>query len=309
MHTETFYFKNADNIDIHTYCWLPENNITRLGVLQIAHGMAEHAKRYQDFANFLTQNGFIVYANDHRGHGKTIKQENDMGFFALRNGWFKVVEDMKKLTHIIKEKHPELPVFIMGHSMGSLLTRTYICNPDIKPKAVVLSGTAGSPGMIRYLAKFIVLLFKNFKGKRARVKLLDKMTFGEFNKKIKNPKTTFDWLNTDETEVQKYINDPLCGQLFTVQFFDDLLNGLGYIFNKKNITNITKDLPLLIISGKEDPVGDFGKGPQKSFKIYKKAGINNISMKLYTDMRHEIINEINKEIVYNDILNFLKTCI
>jgi len=309
MIAESFYFKTKDNIEIFTHCWKPEINNKPIAVLQIAHGMAEYAERYKHFAEFLTEKGIIIYANDHRGHGKTAKELKEHGFFALNNGWHKVVDDMKILSQIIKEKHPELPFFIFGHSMGSLLTRTYICNSIIIPKGIILSGTSGNPGIIRFVAKFIVFLFKNFKGKRARAKLLDKMTFGEFNKKIKKPKTPFDWLNTDEGEVNKYINDPLCGQLFTVQFFDDLLTGLGYIFNKKNIALIPKDLPLLMISGKEDPVGDFGKGVEKSYKLYKKAGLKNLTITLYPAMRHEIINEKNKLTVYNDIYNFLVFCL
>ena len=305
MISQTFTFTTADNVEIFTHKWLPDSEIQLKGIIQIAHGMAEHSARYSHFADFLTQNGFVVFANDHRGHGMTIKNENDMGFFANKEGWFKVVDDMYTLTQLITKEYPALPLFIFGHSMGSFLTRTYICNYPKLVQGVILSGTGGSPGIIRYIAKLIVFLFKNFKGKRARVKLLDSMSFGEFNKRIKNHKTPFDWLSTDENEVQKYINDPFCGKLFTVKFFDDLLTGLGYIFKKKNMRNISKTLPVLLISGSEDPVGDFGKGVTSSFKKYKKIGIKDISMTLYPGLRHEIINEVEKEKVFADVLNWL----
>jgi len=305
MISQTFSFTTNDKVEIFTYKWLPDDEKPLKGIIQIAHGMAEHAARYNHFAEFLTQNGFIVYANDHRGHGKTIKDENDMGYFASKNGWFKVVDDMFTLSLLITEEYPSLPLFIFGHSMGSFLTRTYVCKHPKALQGIILSGTGGNPGIVRYVAKSIVFLYKNFKGKRARVKLLDKMSFGEFNKRIKNYKTPFDWLSTDEREVQKYINDPLCGKLFTVKFFDDLLTGLGFIFRKKNIRNISKELPVLFISGNEDPVGDFGKGVTSSFKKYKKSGIKDVSMKLYPVMRHEIINEIDKEKVFGDVLDWL----
>ena len=305
MKTQVFSYSSLENVSINTCKWLPDEEICIKGIIQIAHGMAEYAERYSHFAEFLTQNGFVVFANDHRGHGKTALNQSEIGYFSFENGWFKVVNDMYTLTQIIKKEYPSLPVFIFGHSMGSFLTRTYICKYPKLINGVILSGTGGNPGIIRLIAKLIVFLYKNFKGKRARVKLLDKMSFGAFNKKIKNPKTAFDWLNTDENEVQKYINDPLCGALFTVKFFDDLLTGLGFIFKKKNMRNIPVELPILFISGNEDPVGDFGKGVKSSFKIYKKLGIKDINMTLYPEMRHEIVNEPKNEIVFNDVLSWL----
>jgi len=305
MKTQVFSFSSSENISVNTNKWLPDEGLHIKGVIQLAHGMAEYAERYAHFAEFLTQHGFLVYANDHRGHGKTAVNESEIGYFSSENGWFKVVDDMYALTKIIKQEYPSLPVFIFGHSMGSFLTRTYICKYPKAINGVILSGTGGNPGIIRHIAKLIVFVCKNFKGKKARVKLLDTMSFGAFNKKIKSPKTAFDWLNTDESEVRKYIEDPLCGALFTVKFFDDLLTGLGFIFRKKNMRNIPLHLPILLISGSEDPVGDFGKGVKSSFKIYKKLGIKDINMTLYPEMRHEIVNEQKKEIVFNDVLAWL----
>lgn len=300
MIASEFTFDTADKTQIKVYKWIPENVAVK-GVVQIAHGMAEHAERYAHFAEFLTSQGFAVYANNHRGHGKN----SDMGFFASQNGWFIVVDDIHILSQLIAREYTDKPLFILGHSMGSLLTRTYICNYSRDVKGVILSGTAGSPGIVGPLAKFIVFICRILKGKHGRVRLLDNMSFGSFNNKIKKPRTRFDWLSTDTAVVDKYVADPLCGGLFTVQFFCDLLTGLSFIFKNNNLKKIRPDLPVLLISGSQDPVGDFGKGVKQTLKKFKKNGITNVQMKLYEDFRHEILNEVNKEWVYNDIAGWL----
>ncbi len=304
MISSIFTFDTADKTKLFVYKWLPENVAVK-GVVQIAHGMAEHAERYTKFAEFLTSQGFAVYANDHRGHGKNIANDSDMGFFASQNGWFKVVDDMHRLTQIISADFPGHPLFILGHSMGSLLTRTYICKYSMDIKGVILSGTAGSPGLVGPLALLIVFICRILKGMHGRVRLLDNMSFGSFNNKIKNPRTRFDWLSTDTNVVDKYIADPLCGGLFTVQFFSDLLTGLGFIFKNNNLKKIRPDLPVFLISGSQDPVGDFGKGVNQTFKKFKKNGIRNVQMKFYNGFRHEILNEVNKEWVYSDIAGWI----
>ncbi|MDD3877253.1 MAG: alpha/beta hydrolase [Bacteroidales bacterium] len=305
MTEQIFSFAGKDNMEIVTYKWLPENVNEAKGVVQIAHGMAEHAARYAQFAQFLNSHGYIVYANDHRGHGKTAKSVRDIGFFGESNGWFTVVDDMHVLTELINKAHPDLPVYIFGHSMGSLLTRTYIALYPNAVKACVLCGTTGNPGIIRYIAMAIIYFYKTVKGKRARVKLLDTMSFGAFNKKIKKPVTQFDWLSTDPEEVNKYLDDPLCGVLFSVKFFEDLLTGLEFIFKKKYIQRIPKDFPLFFISGSDDPVGEFEKGVINAHNSYINEGLRNTTLKFYKNKRHELINETNREEVYTDVLNFL----
>lgn len=305
MKADTFHFETPSGMPIHTYRWLPEENLPIRAVIQIAHGMAEHAERYANTAQVLTSHGYAVYANDHRGHGYTANKPEDIGYFAPNHGWLEVTKDMHTLTDIIKEAHPGIPVYILGHSMGSLLTRTYICLYPNAVNGVILSGTAGNPGLVRPVAQLIVFLSKIFRGSRARVKLLDNMSFGSFNNRIKKPKTRFDWLSVNTSNVENYISDPLCGQLFTVSFFGDLLYGLGFIFNRNNIRRIPINLPMLFISGNEDPVGDFGKGVQQSFALYRKCGLLNTEIKLYKGLRHEILNETNNDIVILDILSWL----
>lgn len=305
MEEKQFVFITKDSVEIQAYKWLPQNNTPVRGIIQLAHGMAEHALRYRHFARFLNGNGFVVYAHDHRGHGQTSKSNLDIGFFDYKDGWFKVVGDMHQLTMQIKTEYPDLPVFIFGHSMGSLLTRTYIALHPNEVTACVLSGTSGNPGIIRILAKLIIFVYKTFKGKRARVKLLDTMSFGAFNSKVKNPVTKFDWLSTDASEVQKYIEDPWCGSLFSIQFFDDLIIGLSWINKKKNIKKVPANFPLLFISGSEDPVGEFEKGVLSAAKTYKNAGIKRVDVKLYKGKRHELVNEVNKQEVFSDVLEWL----
>jgi len=303
MNTATFLA--ADGTEIYYYEWLPELHIPIKGIVQIAHGMAEHAQRYHDFAHFLNEKGFVVYANDHRGHGQTAKNKNDIGYFASNKGWFTVVDDMNILSLFIKSKWEHKPLFLFGHSMGALLSSTYITQHAQNIKGLILCGLSGTPGIIKYLAFLIIFIAKILKGKKGRVKLLDTMSFGAFNKKIKNPKTPFDWLSTDAAEVDKYIKDPLCGTLFTVQFFDDLLKGISYNYTKNNALRIPKTLPIYMISGTHDPVGEFTKGVKKAHKFYLKAGLTHLSLKFFANKRHELINESHKIEIYNDIHNWL----
>ncbi len=304
MISNNFTFTTEDNKNIFVHKWSPI--IQPIGVVQIAHGMAEHSARYQNFAEFLTSKGFIVYANDHRGHKETAGSVEKLGFFAHENGWNLVADDMRQLTNIISKENLDLPIFLLGHSMGSLLIRTYITKYKDKIKGVILSGTSGESGFMIKMGKFVAKTIGSLKGKEIPSKLLDSMSFGKFNNAFKPNRTKFDWLSRDENQVDKYVNDPYCGTVFSNRFFYDMVSGVDYNNQKENIDKIPKDLPMLFVSGNSDPVGDFGKGVKKVFEDYKNAGIKNIEIKLYPEARHEILNETNKEEVYQDIVNWIE---
>ncbi len=304
MIPENFTFKTKDGKIIYVHKW--SSKTQAVGVVQIAHGMAEHSARYQKFAEFLTNRGFIVYANDHRGHKKTEGSVENLGFFADENGWNLVVDDMRQLTNIISDENPELPIFLLGHSMGSLLIRTYITKYNDKIKAVVLSGTSGESGFMVKMGKFTAKLIGSLKGKQTPSKLLDNMSFGKFNKAFAPNRTSFDWLSRDNEQVDKYVNDPYCGTVFSNRFFFDMVSGVDYNNQKENINKIDKNLPILFVSGRLDPVGNFGHGVIKVIDAYKIAGIKNIEYKFYEDARHEILNETNKKEVYKDILDWIE---
>lgn len=305
MNTLNFKFKSKDGTDIYVNKWSLREDVKPKGVVQIAHGMAEHIDRYLSFAKALVDEGYVVYGNDHRGHGKTAASPDNIGYFADENGWDLVVDDMHELTNIIKKENSDVPIFIFGHSMGSFLSRTYICNYGKDIKGVILSGTGGDPGLIGNIGIFLARREMRKHGKKIRSKRMDKLSFGSFNKAFKPNRTDFDWLSRDINEVDKFVEDPLCGEVFTAGFFYDMLLGLRNLMKKDNLTKIPKELPIYLISGEKDPVGKNTRGVLQVFNTYKNIGIKDIKYTFYKDARHEILNEINKEEVYDDILHWL----
>lgn len=280
--------------------FIPENPI---GIVQIIHGMAEHIHRYEDFAGFLAEHGYIVVGHTHAGHGKNAKL---LGYFAGEGGWNILLEDIDSVRKSMSSEYPNLPYFIFGHSMGSFLLRNYIQEHSDGLAGVIVCGTAKQAlSKVKFAKALIslILLFGN--GKKPGL-FMDKLNFGAFNKAIQNPRTKFDWLSRDEKNVDKYIADEYCGFAFTNMGYYDLLTGIENIETLQNNKNINKKLPVFIISGSADPVGDNGKAAQLLYNEYKRLGIEQVDISIYNDARHELLNEINKDEVYNDILNFLE---
>ena len=305
MKSDTFTFKTSDGIQIFTYRWMPDEASAVKGVVQIAHGMAEHAARYERFADALTKAGYAVYANDHRGHGKTAGSQDNLGYFADENGWEKVVEDMHTLTGIIKKENPNKPFFLFGHSMGSFLSRHYSMLYASELTGLILSGTGGDPGAIGKIGLFVAKMDAMFHGRKAKSEIMNKLSFGAFNSAFKPNRTDYDWLSRDNAEVDKYINDPLCGTVFTAGFFCDMLGGLDFINNKENIGRIPKNLPIYLFSGAKDPVGGNTKGVNQVYNSLKNAGIGDLTLKFYENGRHESLNEINRDEVSLDVIAWL----
>lgn len=276
-------------------------------VVQIAHGIAEHIERYDDFMSFLSENGFIVVGNDHLGHGKSINSDSDLGFFSENDGWNYVVRDMAKLHDIISEEYPGLKHIMFGHSMGSFLTRTYIINYPSKYDFVILSGT-GHQNPVIVNGGFIMaaMMVKTYGPKATGTKLND-IAFGSYNNKISNPRTCFDWLSRANDHVDKYIDDPLCGFVAKNSLYRDMMSGIKYITNPGNISKMDCSKPVYFMSGAEDPVGDYGKGVEKAYNAFCKAGCRDVKIKLYQGGRHEMLNEINRNEVKADILEWIKS--
>ncbi len=302
MKTE-FTFITHDSIKIFVRRHKPAGHSR--GVVVIVHGMAEHSQRYDRFAKVLNNVGYTVYAHDQRGHGKTAQEIEEHGFFAEHDGWEKVTNDVRELIELVRKENSGLPIFLLGHSMGSFIVRNYAINYSNKINGLLLSGTAGSAGIlgrIGFLITNIIILLKN---KRSKSLFLTKLSFGDFNKQFKPNRTSFDWLSRDEKEVDKYIKDSYCGRIFSIGFFRDLIKGLELINRHKNVIKISKELPIYLFAGDKDPVSKNGKQIIELYDIYKKAGIKDIKMKLYEEARHETLNEINRNNVYEDIINWL----
>ncbi|MBU3130069.1 alpha/beta hydrolase [Clostridium tagluense] len=304
MKVENFKIKDKGDLEIFVYKWLPDENIQVKGVVQIAHGMAETAARYEGFARALTNDGFIVYANDHRGHGKTAGQISKLGDLG-EDGFNSMVENMHQLNERIKEENHNLPIFLFGHSMGSFLTQRYICLYGGGLKGTIVSGSCGKQGIIVDIARLIAKREIRKIGRAGKSNKLDKLSFGNYNNSFKPNRTAFDWLSRDNKQVDKYIDDPFCGTVFTAGFFYDFLGGLKRIADPREIENVPKDLPIYIFSGDKDPVGKNGKGVLKLIKTYKEHGMVDLTYKLYKDGRHEMLNEINREEVIADVIKWL----
>lgn len=304
MKCKEFYFKGKEDLNIHVYKYTSEN-IKPKAVVQIAHGMSETAIRYKEFAQELTKNGYVVYINDHRGHGITAKTIDNIGYLAEKDGFTCLVEDMNILTNIIKEENPDLPIYLFGHSMGSFVSQRYIMEYGDNLAGLILSGSNGKHGKILKVAQLISKSEIKKHGRRHRSKKLDNLIFGGNNKGFKPSKTDFDWLSRDEKEVQKYIDDPFCGVLFTCGFFYDFIKGLQEVEDKENLKKVPLDLPIYIMSGDKDPVGKNGKGVLRLKDRYVNLGVKKVSCKLYEGGRHEMLNEINKEEVIKDIISWL----
>lgn len=304
MKEEFTYLSSDGETTIHAYKWTCEDKPK--AILQIAHGMAEHIERYEDFVNYLNQNGIMVCGNNHLGHGNSIKSEKDLGYFCEENGHFAVVADMKTLRDAIVDEYPDTPYFLLGHSMGSFMTRQFIATYQDALDGVIIMGTGVQPAIALKFAKFLSKKTAKKHGWHFRANNVNKLAFGKYNKRIKNCRTGYDWLTRDYEIVDKYNADPLCGYTFTCNGFYNLFSTISYIQDTKVMANIRKDLPVLIIAGQEDPVGNYGKAPAKLQKLYKKIGIVDTNLILYPDDRHEILNEINKKEVYADLLHWIQ---
>ncbi|WP_342258838.1 alpha/beta fold hydrolase [Spiroplasma endosymbiont of Dioctria linearis] len=295
---------SQDGKKIYTYIWDKVKEVK--GVLQVVHGSCEHSKRYDEFANFLNKNNWVVISNDHRGHGKTADLKNqELGYFSDHNGWKILVDDLYLVNSFIKKNYSDKKIVMLGHSMGSFLARNYAIDYGLSIDGLILSGTAWES---KLSLKFGIKVAKS-RQKKYGPKNIDKfiwnLSYKKFNKKFnKGGNTGNEWLSIDSANVKSFNEDPLCGQIFTTSAFKDLFMGLLYIQNKKNILKIRKDLPIILVSGSDDPVGNYGKKVIKTYKKFKKAKLN-VEMKIYENLRHEILFDIDKELIFKDTLNFL----
>ena len=284
-----FTFPSASGLcDISAMSFLPQDGEIK-AVLQIAHGMAEHKERYEAFAERLNENGIAVYINDHLGHGKSVKDDNELGYFGEKDGWVNFIEDCRALMKIAQSENPGKPYIFFGHSMGSFVARSFTAKYGDELAGAVFMGTSG-PNPAASAGQLLSKLIAAFKGDHYRSKLIDKIAFGAYNKRTQN-RTAFDWLSRDDFQVDKYIADPYCGFLFTAYGYRDMMGLLKSVSSNEWFASFPKALPVLLLSGAEDPVGTYGDGVKKVKELLEANGKENVSMNLYEDGRHEILNE------------------
>ena len=298
------YHSSDGKTQIHAIEWMPDGEPA--AILQIVHGMQEFIDRYDDFARFLCSHGFLVVGNDHLGHGKSIVSEEKYGYFAENNGNRCVINDMRRLHRSFSEKYPELPYFMLGHSMGSFLARQYLCLYGEFLDGAVISGTAWHPAVETFMGMGLCSVLAFRKGWMYRSQFMTNLAMGSYNKRFEPVRTKVDWLTRDEAVVDAYRKDKRTQFLFTLNGFYNLFAGLAFLTSRENLRRMPKSLPVLFIAGEMDPVGAYGNGVKKAVISFRNAGMKNVQCRIYPNDRHEVLNELNRQEVYQDVLEFLE---
>lgn len=295
-----FTFDSRDGMTkIHAVRWIPEGKV--LCILQVVHGMAEYIERYEALAQYLGEKGILVTGDDHLGHGKSVGADGTYGYFCEQDPATVVVRDVHRLKKMTQEEYPGVPYVILGHSMGSFIARNYLFKYGTGIQGAVICGTGSQPKALVKVCKLLAAVQSLFLGSKHTAKLMDKLAFGNYNQKIADAKTSFDWLCTDKAVVDAYMEDNLCGFTFTVNGFQTLFTLIDRLNQEENLLLMPKELPVYFIAGDKDPVGNYGEGVKKAFEDFKQAGMERISIKLYPGDRHELLNEKDKYKVYEDL--------
>ena len=300
---DIFYPSHDGKTTIHACVWKPEGEIK--GVVQIIHGMCEYAERYSPFAEYLNSKGYLVCAEDHLGHGKSVVSEQYLGYFNKQRSTKIVLDDIRALHLAVAKQAEGKPYFMLGHSMGSFFCRKYISLYGKDLSGAIIMGTGFKDSFTLGFALFAVRLNSLFCGWHLRSKLIKSLAFGSYNKRFKPAKTPNDWLSKNEENVAAYEADPLCGFPFTDNGYNILFSIIKDSCSHKTIEAVPKNLPVFFVAGAEDPVGDYGKGVKKAKKKFEEAEIKDVTLKLYEGARHEILNDFCKEEVQGDVLEFL----
>lgn len=268
-------------------------------VVQILHGMAEHIQRYERMAKALNERGFLVAGRNHRGHGEGAAR---LGYFADHGGWDAILSDAHDVSLDLKRRCPGAPFFLLGHSMGSFLAREYALRYGAELDGLILSGTGYYGKPLCAAGKALAKLSP----KKKPAGLVNGIAFAGNNKPFAPGRTGFEWLSRDEKEVDRYAADPLCGFCFTGSAFADFFGGLTALCDEKRLEKMPKELPVYFMSGDHDPVGQMGEGVKKVAEQFRRAGMKNVTVKLYKDARHELFNEINRDEATADLIGWLE---
>ena len=300
-----YRFTSADGqITIYAEIYTPKNTAPR-GIVQLAHGMIDYTGRYTELASFLCSHGFIFAVNHHLGHGKSVSSDEDFGYFADKGGYKYVIEDIHSMNKYLHKAHPTLPIVMLGHSMGSFISRLYVAEHPTTVSGLIIHGTGG-PNPLVGMGKLLARLIKTFHGSHHRSKLITNMAFGSYNKRYPKEEGENAWLTRDVSRVADRDTDPFTSYKFTVSGYIDLFNLLGGSNAKSWFKSYPKSMPTAIMSGDRDPVGNYGKGPRYVYKQLMINGVENVKLYMYEGARHELFNEINSDEVFADILAWIE---
>jgi alpha-beta hydrolase superfamily lysophospholipase len=308
MTTNTFYQTMQDGTEINVMRWIPDGEIK--GVIQLSHGMSEHSLRYDKMGCILAENGWVLSANDHRGHGKTAQRAEaagtgKFGYLADKDGFEKVESDLLEVLLNLKADYPQKKCFLVGHSFGSIVAQNFIEKNGDEIDGVVLCGTTGPRQGLMSAAKVIFGLNALLLGKKHRSRLDANLAFFGYNSRVPRPRKAFSWLSKNDFNVQMYEADQWCGVLPTAEFFLEIVRGLYKVHKPAAMKAIPKDLPVYCIYGSDDPVGSYGKTIKKLIQAYKDNGMSDVSEKVWQGDRHEIFNELDGEEVIGDMVKWI----
>lgn len=319
MRAQTTYLSATDGQSLFVRTWLPDATGQVRAVVQLVHGMAEHSGRYERFARALTDAGYVVVADDHRGHGRTVSTQLPHGHTGDEDGWDRVVEDISTVRAMIQARWPDQPVILMGHSWGSLLVRSWVarqgqaCAPDADAAAggqplagLVIMGTAGHPGLLGHVGVRLAAVVARVRGPQHASRFLEAQGFGGYNRDWEPVRTESDWLSRDSAEVDAYIADPLAGVRCSAAFYRDLAAGALAVNSPAAFAAVPVSLPVLVVSGQCDPVGGRGQGVRQVAESLAGAGVRHVSVRLYPGARHELLNELNRDEVTADLLAWVE---
>ncbi len=301
MKESHFTFTAGDGAKLFVYRWLPDVGVGK-AVIHIAHGLAEHAGRYERLAEALTERDYLVFANDQRGHGKTAAAP-DIGHFADVDGWPRILKDVEQICQAAKNEYPDRPIILFGHSMGSLVAQHLTVRGLFD--AVAMSGANGKVSPLVHIGKLLTRLERLRLGKRGKSELLNKLSFDAFNKAFKPNRTSFDWLSRDQAEVDKYIADPMCGFLCSTQLWVDMLDAITDAPKPEFRAKVPKQLPIYLFSGSCDSANQEGRGSTALAEYYRSMGLEKVSYRIFTQARHETLNELNREEVTEQLIDWL----
>lgn len=300
IQSREFTFTSTTGQELDARMWLPEGKPR--AAVQIVHGMAEHIDRYEEAARFLAEHGFLVVGHTHLGHGPLGRPR---GYFGAENGWQALEDDVQELRELTQAEFPGVPYFLLGHSMGSFIARCYLRDHAEGLAGCVLSGTGYFTRAQAKMGLLAANLVCKFGGARKPSHLINKLAFGGMNRPFHPARSEFDWLSRDSYVVDRYLVDPYCGFPFTGAGYRDLFTGLERLSNTAELERVPKTLPVLFLSGDHDPVGDMALGVEKAAEELCVVGLNDVTILLYPNARHEILNEINRREVYDDLLEWL----
>ena len=299
-----FFYPSADGrTRIHAVCWQGEGKPR--AIVQISHGICEYVERYAPFAEYLAEHGFLVVGNDHLGHGKSFQDPTRQGLFAEKDGWSLVVRDIEALRAKTAGEHPGVPYFLLGHSMGSFLARTYLIRYPGRVDGALICGTGQQPQRLLRLGLGVTEALCRVRGPRYRSAAVKQMTFGSYNRRIQPVRTPDDWVCGDESVIDAYVKDPGCQLLPTVSLYRDMLGGIRFISQPENLAKMDKTTPVFFFAGAEDPVGDYGEGVTRAYDSFVRAGCSDVKKTLYPGARHEVLNDRTRDQVWSDVLAWI----